>query len=544
MKLGANIYHSGNQPTPEMPPLLTLSNELLLLVAEEIGDARHLYHFLRVNRRLAELLSQTLHRAAARSEYSVIALTCATVTRNETMLRVLLENGARMTVKADPMTVIHEGPAKCEEGALRQVLERGANIIIQKRGTKYCKTKERSALQWVAKIGHAGMARVLLENGADISAKDKAGWTALHQAADSGHERVVRILLGKGAQTSVRSSDIYSVSPLDLAIQSGSRETARLILQKSDVTVPYVGTDMMPLHAAANLLGDDVTLVKLLLSKGADIESEDSCGISALGYAARQGNEKVLRLLLDEGATVNDAAYSVLYQPDRWYVQHPWLLAVAKMVLENTPVDFRGSPRKTPLRLAVEYHDEDLVRSILERGADVNARHTDRSTPLHMAAWRGRDDLVKLLLEYGADIHAKDRICETALHAAMRENKFEFHGEMSPYYRGSAEVTRLLIDAGINIDARSSGSKMTALHRAADSPFADAEAVALLLERGANTALRTEARCTALDLALRCGNELVIALLREYEPCSYRPDSSRTPSTATRPKRSRNMCQT
>lgn len=506
-----------------MPPLLTLSNELLLLIAKEIDDASHLCKFLRVNRRIAELLSQTLYRAAARSEYSVIALTCATVTRNETMLRVLLENGARMTVKADAMTIIHKGPATCEDEALRQVLEKGANIIIQKRGTKYCKPKERPALQWVAKIGHAGMARVLLANGADISARDKAGWTALHQAADSGHERVVGILLGRGAQTSVRTNDIYAVSPLDLAIQSGSKETVRLILQKSDVTVPYIGTDMMPLHAAANFLDDDVTTVKLLLSKGANIALEDSRGNSALGFAARQGNEKVLRLLLDEGAPVNDAAYSVLYQPDFWYIQHPWLLTVAKMILENTPVDFRGTPRKTPLRLAVEYHDEDLVRSILKRGADVNARHTDRSTPLHMAAWRGRDDLVKLLLEYGADVNAKDRACETALHAAMRENKFEFHGEMSPYYQGSAEVTRLLIDAGVNIDARSNGSKMTALHRAADSHFADTEAVSLLLERGANTRLRTEARCTALDLALRCGNESVIALLRENEYQPYSP---------------------
>lgn len=497
-----------------MSTLLTLSNELLLLIAKEIDDASHLYNFFRVNRRIAGLLSQALYRAVARSEYSVIALTCATVTRNETMLRVLLEKGARVTVKADAMTTIHKGPATCEDEALKKVLEKGANIIIQKRGTKYCKAKERPALQWVAKIGHAGMARVLLANGADISARDKAGWTALHQAADSGHERVVDILLGEGAQTSVRTSDIYAVSPLDLAIQSGSKETVRLILQKSDVTVPYMGTDLMPLHAAAHFLDDDATIVKLLLSKGANIGLEDSRGNSALSYAARQGNERVLRLLLDEGAKVNDTIYSLLYHPDCWYVQHPWLLTVAKMILENTPVDFCGTPRKTPLRLAVEYHDADLVWSILERGADVNARHSDRSTPLHMAAWRGRDDLVKLLLEYGADVHAKDRTCETALHAAMRENKFEFRGGISPYYQGSAEVTRLLIDAGVHIDARSNGSKMTALHRAADSPFADAEAVSLLLERGADATLRTEARCTALDLALRCGNKSVIALLR------------------------------
>lgn len=537
-------------------PLLTLSNELLLLIAKDINDAIHLYSFLRANRRLAELLRETLYRAVAQSEHSIIALTCATVTRNETMLRVLLENGTRMTVKADAMTIIHKGPAKCEDEALRQVIEKGANIIIRKRGTAYRRPKEGPALQWVAKVGHAGMARVLLENGADISAKDKAGWTALHQAADSGHERVVGMLLEKGAHTSIRTRDIYAASPLDLAIQSGSEGTIRLVLQKSDVAVPYMGTDMMPLHAAANFLDDDVTLVKLLLSKGADIASEDSRGISALGYAALQGNENVLRLLLDEGATVNDAAYSVLYQPDCWLVQRPWLLTVAKMMLEHTPVDFRGTPRKTPLRLAVEYHDEDLVRSILKRGADVNTRHTDRSTPLHMAAWRGRDDLVKLLLEYGADVHAKDRTSETALHAAMRENKFEFHGEMSPGYKGSAEVTRLLVDAGININARGNGSKMTALHRAADSPFADAEAVELLLESGADATLRTEARCTALDLALRCGNESIIALLRKYEygPCVKMVEEYTVPatirdswpvtSTVTRPKRSRNMFRT
>jgi ankyrin repeat protein len=55
-----------------------------------------------------------------------------------------------------------------------------------------------TALYWAAKGGHPAVMQLLLENGADIEAKNSKGWTPLHSAAGRGNEAVVYLLLEKG----------------------------------------------------------------------------------------------------------------------------------------------------------------------------------------------------------------------------------------------------------------------------------------------------------------------------------------------------------
>lgn len=56
-----------------------------------------------------------------------------------------------------------------------------------------------------ASDGHEAVVRLLLENGANVSATDYRGDTGLHMAADSGHDAVVRLLLEKGANASSKN---------------------------------------------------------------------------------------------------------------------------------------------------------------------------------------------------------------------------------------------------------------------------------------------------------------------------------------------------
>jgi ankyrin repeat protein len=68
----------------------------------------------------------------------------------------------------------------------------------------------------------------------------------------------------------------------------------------------------------------------------------------------------------------------------------------------------------TALHAAVIRHHTDVVKLLLEAGADSNQGDNNRATPLHTAAGHGKEDLVGLLLEYGADKEAMDEIGETA----------------------------------------------------------------------------------------------------------------------------------
>ena len=63
----------------------------------------------------------------------------------------------------------------------------------------------------------------------------------------------------------------------------------------------------------------------------------------------------------------------------------------------------------TPLHLAAQGGKEQVVRLLLEKGADIEARDRTQQTPLHYAAYSGSEKLVRLLLEKGADIEARSK---------------------------------------------------------------------------------------------------------------------------------------
>src|SRR5207248_569371 len=105
---------------------------------------------------------------------------------------------------------------------------------------------------------HVEMVKLLLENGADVDAKDYYGWTALHIAAESGDEALVRLLLDKGADPNTKRTGF-----------SWAESTA--------------------LHIAAACGHEAV--VDVLLEKGADIEIKNNEEETALHIAARNGHE-------------------------------------------------------------------------------------------------------------------------------------------------------------------------------------------------------------------------------------------------------------
>jgi ankyrin repeat protein len=136
----------------------------------------------------------------------------------------------------------------------------------------------------------------------------------------------------------------------------------------------------------ASTMGD-LAQVKKLLADGADINTVDPKGRTALLEAAWGGHTEIVKLLIERGADVNCA----------------------------------DSSGFTPLMRAVEDEHAAIVNVLIKNGADVNTRGNVRgSTPLMLAAENGSVKLIELLLANGAKINAVDQFEETALARAYR----------------------------------------------------------------------------------------------------------------------------
>jgi ankyrin repeat protein len=109
------------------------------------------------------------------------------------------------------------------------------------------------------------------------------------------------------------------------------------------------------------------------------------------------------------------------------------------------------------------------VRSLIDRGARVDAEDNIKRTPLHRAAWRGQAEVAGLLIDRGARVDAEDNIKWTPLHWAAAYDR--------------TEVMRLLLDRGANVDAEDA-AKQTPLHFAA--LHGHVEVAGLLIDRGAD----------------------------------------------------------
>ena len=140
----------------------------------------------------------------------------------------------------------------------------------------------------------------------------------------------------------------------------------------------------------------------------------------------------------------------------------------------------------------------DLVRQLLERGADVNAAKQNGGTALILASHKGYSDVVKLLLEWGAEVNAAMHNGCTAL--------------MATCWNGHCNVVRLLLERGADVNAvKEDGETALILARF------HCDVMKLLLERGAEVNAATLGGLTALILTSQNGNCDIVRLLLKRE---------------------------
>ncbi|KAL2871610.1 ankyrin repeat-containing domain protein [Aspergillus lucknowensis] len=179
------------------------------------------------------------------------------------------------------------------------LLNQGASVANR---TKFGTTP----LGLAASRGSKACVELLLNHGADLEAKDKKGKTPLSEAAEWGREDCVELLLGCGAEIEVR--DERGWTPLSLAVYHGRTACAKILIQYHANIEAKDKFGCSPLLVACSgamseLANHRIEIMELLLDSGADIESTDSGGRTALARADRWP-PSTRQFLRDRGANV------------------------------------------------------------------------------------------------------------------------------------------------------------------------------------------------------------------------------------------------
>jgi ankyrin repeat protein len=342
-------------------------------------------------------------------------------------------------------------------------------------------------------------------------------------AAEKGHaDKLARLLDNHSNLIDARGGNFQKQTALHKAAWRNHRACVELLLARgANVRIRDTGDNAYALHFAAGAA--DLAIVKLLVEAGSDVFGDgDDHRLGVLGWATCFGNTRtdVADFLMTQGARLNLWSAIALRRVDevRGFIKADPSLLDARMS--------RNEHRRTPLHHAAAKNRPEVVRLLLDLGADPNATDLTGATPLVTAAQESADDVAALLIEAGAriDFAAALSLKRYDLAEAMLREKpsrigtdgedtIALHVAVS---KRNADAVRWLIDHKIDVNAKRVmwDCNHTALHMtAADG---NVEIARMLLDAGADPQIHDDKYDnTPLGWAEFCEQPQVAKLLRE-----------------------------
>ena len=265
--------------------------------------------------------------------------------------------------------------------------------------------------------------RALVQQGADVTARQGDGATALHWAAYWDELELADLLIRAGAD--MNAANDLGVTPLWAAAENASSALVRRLLDAgADPNAPLLSGET-PLMTAARVGAADVA--GRLLAAGARVDAAGGRNQTALMWAVAQRHPAVVEVLLAHGAAVD--ARSDVWTEVVKTTPEPWN---PEYVAEIPQGGY------TPLLFAARVGDLASARLLAEAGADVDDQAPYGTSATVVAAHSGHGDVAAYLLEQGADANAAGA-GYTALHAAILHK--------------DAKLARALLDRGADPDA-------------------------------------------------------------------------------------------
>jgi ankyrin repeat protein len=431
-----------------------------------------------------------------RSADGTTALHWAVYNDNLALVERLIAAGAEVSVANEfGSTPLAEAATVGNAAVVAALLDAGAAVDAPG-------TDGQTALMVVARSGNTAAARVLIEHGAEVDARER--WreqTALMWAAAQNQPEMVTLLIERGAEVDARSV----VNEWPRQVTGEPRRMYR----------PFGG--LTPLLFAAR--EGCLECVRALVAAGANVNLSDPKGVTALFLAIDNFHFDAAKLLIEAGANPNKWD---------WWGRTPLYSAVDVSTL---PHGGRADRRSIDATTSTE-----IIAMLLAAGAWPNVqlkllppyRHIgdDRGcdtmlvtgvTPLLRAAKTFDTDAIRLLIEHGANVDLPNDGGITPVMAAAGVGSVECdargYGPGIPHYLApdteakSIAALTLLLDAGANIHARTTGSRAGARSPGRTALFGAAfwgwnDVVDYLVERGAKIDVAERGGLTPVDAAM------------------------------------------
>src|SRR5580658_6265892 len=359
--------------------------------------------------------------------------------------------------------------------------------------------------------GDREILRTLSADRAAINTPQPDGTTALHWAVRHDDLPTADALIKAGAD--VKAANRYGVTPMALAATNGNPAMIRRLLDAgADPNSANPGGETALMTAARTGKVDAVTV---LLDRGANVNAKDTVHAqTALMWAALEDHPDMVQLLLARGADIN--AHTTVTTPKGEYVP-----ARAGGASGNGIIRQRALPTAdggmTPLLFAIRDGNVDMMRLLLDHGADLAQGSGNHTTPLIIALLNGQVGIASELLEKGADPNAADDYHRAALFAAidLRNFNHDKYGDLPTDGRDPLDLINALLKKGADPNLRTETVPVHGLMQFdaswvnfdGETPFVraalsgDIEVMRLLLESGADPNIATVQGTTALMAA-------------------------------------------
>lgn len=473
------------------------------------------------------------HDLNLRNDAGQSPLAIATISGDECVVEYLLDNGAATKVQdTSGSTPLHEAVRYGRLDIARMLCDHYAPVNAR---DNLGKTPLLLPMTYDSDSVYA-MYKLLLDSGADSSAKDSYGDAAFHIATLARVDNTVLIMLKDAGsdidarnkdgvtplliallnkvtphveyycrnRASITTRDTQGRTPLTVALQSDEKYLQNIV-NKANVDQPDSFGDS-PLHTA---IKENASLDKIqyILSLMDNVNSQNARGDTALYLAVLKNRPKLGALLLAKGADIfatnnkNLSPLSLALNSGGTVID--WLL-------NDNCVNARDGAGNTALHYAADWGSSSAIVSIVQQGGNINAQNSLGKTPLFTACHRGtlsldktadRDSalVIDQLVLQGASIGARDNMGNTALHEAVSYGNLDAAGKL------------LSLGAPINT-LNNSGSSPLALAISGNK----LDAAKLLLDRSAKTDTQDNLGQTPLVVSIMANNLRAAQLLLSY----------------------------